>query len=953
MSAPFKVTAQAKAKGEKIKAGKRVHEAKKKQAKSAASSKAKGTGAGSAAAVQPAAEKIVQQPEAAGEDDHAFFDDEDNADYAKFMLSLDSSGLTTFSKRTKDRVAVPPTSKKKSKQLKQASKAAPPTPPPQRSAGASDGSKAAAGVDDAPPDAAATKAPPAKKAKKEAVVDAKRRQASTAGWAVEDSGPARLPIKTRRGLLKPNERMQQQQQEQQPGDAPSKKAGSEDGQATANGGSTGKDVDAAVAAAVAGEVEGNSENEHDNGGGDDVMSESDASVYDSGDDSGAEYSMDDFDDSAAGGTNGGRASVGDGDVSGGRKVDLAVLRQRRFEQKKALMGELCESILAAPEESLVRPKTVVKGEDERSRMEQLFALVEDDDHRVCHLALLSQYAVFKDIIPGYRIRVPTAAEMATKVSKDVHRMRAQEAALLKAYQGYLKALEAAVQAAVSPRAGGASASGARALAAAAIRCMCGLLSAHPHFNFRSNLVRAVVAGTNHKLADVREACCTCLGGVFAEDTQGEVSLEVTKAVAKFIKERKYHVSEGTLKCLSALPLRIREDERARAKARVKSKNRKRRRDGTVEAGLMEADARVDDDVRAKCQADALHEVMLTYFRVLKRRPPPPALFPAVMEGLAKFVHLVNLDTVQDLLDLLKDLLSEDEDEEELPLEAALHCILAAFRALQGPGRELQTDEAAFVSALYRRLPDLLRPENGDASGRKTASCVALVYDCLDAALGKRRELSTARVSAMIKRLLSVSLQMTQSANPAWGLGAGGLLRGAHRLLLRYPAAQQLLENEQDRPGSGPYRPDLTNPEHANALSSAAWELSLLRNSSEPAIAAVAADIVALGSQDAASGLAALYERGREAREAGAGQGILAAVFAGVPLPEGRAVALGKTSLLEAPRATEDATSETQKKEGKGAAKKQQQQQQRKRAVPKDGVDIRSPLLVRLARASET
>ena len=60
--------------------------------------------------------------------------------------------------------------------------------------------------------------------------------------------------------------------------------------------------------------------------------------------------------------------------------------------------------------------------------------VEDDDHRVCHLAVLSQYAVFKDIIPSYRIRVPTAAEMATKVSKEVHRLRAQEAALLRAYQ---------------------------------------------------------------------------------------------------------------------------------------------------------------------------------------------------------------------------------------------------------------------------------------------------------------------------------------------------------------------------------------------------------------------------------------------------------------------------------------------------------------------------------------
>lgn len=66
-----------------------------------------------------------------------------------------------------------------------------------------------------------------------------------------------------------------------------------------------------------------------------------------------------------------------------------------------------------------------------------------------------------------------------------------------------------------------------------------------------------------------------------------------------------------------------------------------------------------------------------------------------------------------------------------------------------------------MSALYRRLPDLLRPEGGDASGRKTAACVALVYECLDAALGKRKELSTARVAAMTKRLLSVSIQLTQ------------------------------------------------------------------------------------------------------------------------------------------------------------------------------------------------
>lgn len=375
MSAPFKVIAQAKAKGEKMKADKKIHAGKKKQTKAAAGGKTKGGGPIPAAAVQPAAEKIVHEPEAAGEDDHAFFDDEDNADYAKFMLSLDSSGLTTFSKRTKDRVAVPPTSKKKSKQLhKSAESPQPAAPKPEQSAGASsESSTAAAAVDDAPPDAAGSKAPPTKKAKKEAVVDAKRRKASTAGWVVEDSGPARLPIKTRRGLLKPNERMQQQQQ--QSGDVPSHESGPGEKLKAENGKSAGNELDAETEAAAPGTAEGTGSNEQANGDGgvDDPMSESDNSVYDSGDDSAAEYSMDDFDDSA-GGNGGPRVSIGGGG-GGGRKVDLAVLRQRRFEQKKALMGELCESILAAPEESLMRPKTVAKGEEERSRMEQLFALV--------------------------------------------------------------------------------------------------------------------------------------------------------------------------------------------------------------------------------------------------------------------------------------------------------------------------------------------------------------------------------------------------------------------------------------------------------------------------------------------------------------------------------------------------------------------------------------------------
>lgn len=328
----------------------------------------------------------MHEPEPAGEDDHAFFDDEENADYAKFMLSLDSSGLSTFSKRAKDRVAVPPTSKKKSKQHKPLDEPTSATGETGATPRPSDGTPAPV-VNGASPAAATTTIPPtaAVKAgkKKEAVVDAKRRKASTAGWAVVDSGPERLPIKTRHGLLKTNERMQQEEEEEEGPEAAAPGKYSAGGEKTAAAGS-GQAGEKKAAVEGGGEEQQDTSSEQEDGdsggggGGGDMMSGGDDSVYDSADNSEVEdYTMDEIDDSSAGGVANGSSG------RGASRVDLAVLRQRRFEQKKALMGELCEGILGAPEESLVRPKTVVKGEDERSRMEQLSALVSIFCHSCC------------------------------------------------------------------------------------------------------------------------------------------------------------------------------------------------------------------------------------------------------------------------------------------------------------------------------------------------------------------------------------------------------------------------------------------------------------------------------------------------------------------------------------------------------------------------------------------
>ena len=68
------------------------------------------------------------------------------------------------------------------------------------------------------------------------------------------------------------------------------------------------------------------------------------------------------------------------------------------------------------------------------------------------LALLSLMAVFRDILPGYRIRPLTPAELQVTVTKEVQRMRDYEMALLKAFQAYLQLLRRIAGAASAPAA---------------------------------------------------------------------------------------------------------------------------------------------------------------------------------------------------------------------------------------------------------------------------------------------------------------------------------------------------------------------------------------------------------------------------------------------------------------------------------------------------------------------
>lgn len=161
------------------------------------------------------------------------------------------------------------------------------------------------------------------------------------------------------------------------------------------------------------------------------------------------------------------------------KEDLTA--EETFESKKRKLAELGMALLADPEANI-------------KALKEMLQISKDDDQAIVKLALLSLLAVFKDIIPGYRIRLPTEKELEMTVSKEVKKKRYYESTLLSTYKAYLQKLMALEQQASFQH--------------IVYRCICTLLDAVPHFNFRESLLAAVIKNIGSS-DDVETLLCYC------------------------------------------------------------------------------------------------------------------------------------------------------------------------------------------------------------------------------------------------------------------------------------------------------------------------------------------------------------------------------------------------------------------------------------------------------------
>ncbi|RIA93574.1 nucleolar complex-associated protein [Glomus cerebriforme] len=553
--------------------------------------------------------------------------------------------------------------------------------------------------------------------------------------------------------------------------------------------------------------------------------------------------------------------------------DTNITDEEYISQKKEQMAEIAQLIIEDPEENIGQLKT-------------LREMASDKNLTVKKLVLITQLVVYKDIIPGYRIRQLTDKEKSAQVSKAVKKIWNFEQSLLANYQSYLQSLEEElkVEKKKSLRNKSVNITEEKCIAEEALQCMCNLLTSVTHFNFRLNLMTAIVTRMSaRKFTKMSAMCCDAIIEVFKNDESGEASLDAVKLITKMTKSRGYVVHEEVLNTFLHLRLRdelnMKTSHEDEVNPNVKDKKRKLEKQEPkkhlsrkmkklekerkkVEKEMKEAEAVVDKEEKDKTHTETLKLVFVTYFRILKHANKSPLLL-SVLEGLAKFAHLINVDFFNDLLELLKKIMIDDTKLEDSDLEESnaisftyriktrrsLLCIITAFQLLSGQGEALNIDLKDFYTQMYAiLLPLALNPyieknehykKLNDDEGKidnvtRVETEQELLMKGFDFMFFKRRQIPIDRSAAFLKRL-SIACMNWPSKTVLI------CLNKMEKMIQRQSRLDALLTSD-DKAANGIYRPELNDPELCNPFATSLWELNLLQRHYDPKVRAAAVQL---------------------------------------------------------------------------------------------------------------
>lgn len=492
---------------------------------------------------------------------------------------------------------------------------------------------------------------------------------------------------------------------------------------------------------------------------------------------------------------------------------IIMKRNKKLMLRKEKIAILATRVVENPEKNIKALKELRLMLDEKDR---------DISITVRKLAAASLLEVFKDILPDYRIRAASDKEKDQRMKKETKELQIFEQAVLRHYKLYLQRLELMLN--------GLKQKGVKRedsffnLGELSIKCLCELLLTNPSFNYRNNIISLLVPFMDNKASEISDHVCDCMKRLFRADKLGDVSLEVVKHVAKLLKEKNYNVQTKVLQTFLALKIQsIAEDKEnkkflTKKEKMMKFSRNERKRSKQMESLERELDAtRAEESkqTKSKFQTDIISQIFVIYFRILKKAVTS-VLLPAVLEGLSKFAHLINVEFFDDLVTAFHHCV----DSGVLSYRDSLHCVQTVFAILSGQGEALNVDPLRFYTHLYKNL---LHIHAGNSS-----EDIPLLLTCLDLAFIKRRkQVTIQRVFAFIKRMTSIAMHLNVE-------GTLSILAVIKLLMQNHRSADILLDTDTSQ-GSGVYLPELEEPEYCNANTTALWELHVLQKYHHPLV----------------------------------------------------------------------------------------------------------------------
>lgn len=474
-------------------------------------------------------------------------------------------------------------------------------------------------------------------------------------------------------------------------------------------------------------------------------------------------------------------------------------------QKRATIAKLSAQLLHSPHKNI-------------GLLKELHELASRDvSPATRRMAALSCVAVLRDLIPAYRIRLPTDKELAMQVSSEVEALRAYERQLLRGHEAAVGLLRGWLR------------GGEQQQRLAAVRGLAALLEKGRDFNGVDQLIGGLVPSCNSADDEERAVACGALTELFGADVAGEATLLAVRSMAALLKTSSFSVHPSMLECW--LSLRLDASAAAAAASAEKErfgarKGKKRRRGIDPVARELAAASGDRGDVGLKSAA-VLEQLFVSYARVVKARPGGP-LMPLVLRGIAKFAHCVNVELLLDLVSNLRTIL---RDPAALSTPAALHCVHALLRLLSGHGAALAVD----MRDVQQRLYSLLAEQALLADTRLLATAL----DCLDHLCRQRSALLAPRIASFFCRLVDAAATLPHAH-------AVALLAAASRLLVACPRVTALLDGtDRAGPPLAPARADeLEDVDSPRAINSTAWQLALLHRHYHPVVAQLAKRLAA-------------------------------------------------------------------------------------------------------------